>query len=102
LKVTSACYKGPDAEECCNLMCGECNITPPLSNDHEIDAVISAVTAVAPMEDLCGQNDYCDLLKKLGDGYSISEGFRLLKILPRSTHVRFEDFERWMERCENY
>jgi hypothetical protein len=83
-------------EGLCSQLCASCNITPPLTNDHDIDALISALTAIAPPEEVCSKSDYVELLNRVGKWYEPPKGFRLLKTLPRSITVKEMDFDAWM------
>jgi hypothetical protein len=69
-------------EGLCSQLCASCNITPPLTNDHDIDALISALTAIAPPEEVCSKSDYVELLNRVGKWYEPPKGFRLFKRIP--------------------
>jgi Protein of unknown function (DUF429) len=79
--------------EACTLLSKRLRIEPVLQNDDDIDAVICAVTAVAPEDHLCAPEEY---------GIDrIPLGFRLLKKNPfEEIRVDEADFSKWMDSYE--
>ena len=103
LKLESKGYKNKSGKDIRDRLCSTCGISPQLGNDHDIDAVVCALTASASADEVCKQVDYTHRLSKLtGEHiYKIPKGYRLLKAFPRATGVKSEDFEAWMKRKES-
>jgi hypothetical protein len=76
--VVSKGYKGKNGAKACGDLCARLNITPPLSNDDAIDALIVAMTAAAPFDHLADDAEL--LLGALGNDkrYELPRGYRLL------------------------
>ena len=76
-------------------LCKNLGIEPHLEDDDDIDAIICAVTAVAPDDHLCKAEDYTIEVGQLPIGY------RLLKKNPfKKIRVNKEDFSQWMDSRE--
>ena len=77
LGIVAGDYKSQQrekAEAACAALCKRLKIEPSLINDDDIDAIICAVTAVAPEDHLCNVEDY--------GINSIPCGFRLIRQYP--------------------
>jgi hypothetical protein len=96
--VVSKGYKGKNGGSACTELCARLNISPALSNDDDIDAVIVAITAAADAEHLVGAAEFADLLRGLGTQkhHELPKGYRLLKRFPRAIRVDMEDFQHWL------
>jgi Protein of unknown function (DUF429) len=81
----------------CIALCEKLRIGPHLENDDDIDAVICAVTAIAPDDYLCQAKDYNTEFLRLPIGY------RLLRKNPfRKIRVHEEQFVEWMNSREKH
>jgi Protein of unknown function (DUF429) len=80
-------------EDACAALCKSLKIEQRLTNDDDIDAIICAVTAVAPTDHLCEAEEY---------GVDrVPVGFRLLKRNPfEAIHVSEGNFFEWIDRRE--
>lgn len=84
--------KAKERKEACVALCKSLGIQPVLESDDDIDAIICAITAVAPEDHLCNKADYGIRTEWL------PRGFRLLKKNPfERLCVRECDFPKWME-----
>jgi hypothetical protein len=99
LGIIAGVYKSLEKEqakaraEACTVLCKKLRIEPVLQNDDDIDALICAVTAVAPEDHLCAPEEYgIDRLPL---------GFRLLKKNPFE-EIRVDEavFSEWMDSYE--
>jgi hypothetical protein len=95
LGVIAGHYKAHDKERAkirasaCVDLCGYLHIEPALENDDDIDALICAVTAVAPEDHLCAASEF--------DVNRLPLGFRILKRNPfESIKVQEADFCEWV------
>ncbi len=79
----------------CSALCQRLSIAPPLYNDDDIDALICAVTSVAPAIDLWGPDDY-----KIKSA-DLPRGFRLLKRNPfKEIRQTAAEFSEWITNRE--
>jgi len=96
LDIVPGLYKAKGKERikeqraACSALCERLSIVPPLYNDDDIDALICAVTSVAPATDLWGPDDY-----KIKSA-DLPRGYRLLKRNPfkeiRQTAAAFSEW----------
>lgn len=94
LNIKAGRYKGPPGADALASLCANLGISPAVENDDDIDAIICAITAATPAEDM---ND--DAAFKI-DG-PVPKGFRIPKRLPASISVRPPaSFEPWMQNLE--
>jgi hypothetical protein len=98
--VVSKGYKGKNGGTACADLCARLNITPALSNDDAIDAVIVAVTAAADADHLASEAEFAERLRGLGPDkrYELPRGYRLLKRFPSAIRVGMDDFQAWLSR----
>jgi hypothetical protein len=98
--VVSKGYKGKNGGSACADLCARLNITPALSNDDAIDAVIVAVTAASGADHLVSDAELAVRLRGLGTEkrYELPNGYRLLKRFPASIQVTMDDFQPWVSR----
>jgi len=91
LKIAAGRYKGADGLRALSSLCTTLKIEPHVKNDHDIDAIICAITAIAPEDHLCWAKDYgVDRLPL---------GFRLLKKNPVEKICAYEaNFSEWIDR----
>ncbi|MGH7246999.1 MAG: hypothetical protein ACREH9_02750 [Pseudomonadota bacterium] len=99
LGIVAAGYKSRDKvrakarTQACKALCKNFRIEPLLENDDDINAIICAVTAVAPEDHLCMPEEYG--IKRL------PLGFRLSRRNPFETiRVKEADFCEWMDSRE--
>jgi hypothetical protein len=100
LGIIAGAYKSRQKEQAkaraqaCAALCKNLRIEPILQSDDDIDAIICAVTAVAPEDHLCAPEEYgIDRLPL---------GFRLLKKNPfEKIRAEQADFCEWMDSREN-
>ena len=79
----------------CSALCQRLSVVPPLYNDDDIDALICAVTSVAPAIDLWGPDDY-----KIKSA-DLPRGFRLLKRNPfKEIRQTAAEFSEWITNRE--
>ena len=99
LGIVAGAYKARRKEqdkkraEACVSLCTCLRIESTLQNDDDIDAIICAITAVAPRDHLCAAEEY---------GIDrVPQGFRLLKTNPfERISVAEADFGKWMDSRE--
>jgi hypothetical protein len=99
LGIVTGAYKSRQKEkakarvEACGTLCEKLQIEPYLKNDDDIDAIICAVTAVAPEDHLCTVED-CGV-------DHLPRGFRLLKKNPfEKIRVNEANFSEWIDSHE--
>jgi hypothetical protein len=97
LRIDAGKYKTKDGHTARIALCNSLKVAPHIGNHDDIDAIICAVTAVAPTEIMCTKADLGLDLEELPRGY------RILKALPfdrvRVTNAN-ADFDEWMTSRE--
>jgi hypothetical protein len=100
LELLAGAYKARGKERAkirvsaCVDLCRLLHIEPALENDDDIDALICAVTAVAPKDHLCAASEF--------DVNRVPLGFRILKKNPfESIRVQEVDFCEWVHNQKN-
>jgi hypothetical protein len=77
--------------DACMSICEKLCMDPRIDNDDDIDAVVCAITAVAPRSYLCAEEDY--------KVRNLPRGFRLLKVNPfKRIRLGEENFSEWFEK----
>jgi Protein of unknown function (DUF429) len=78
----------------CVRLCGYLHVEPALKNDDDIDALICAVTAVAPEDHLCATGEF--------EVNRVPSGFRILKMNPfERIRVEEAEFCEWVNNQKN-
>jgi hypothetical protein len=91
LRLESGNYKSKEGAAARAVLCRSMNIASDLDTDHDIDAVVCALTAVADDAFLCSPDMLCEPADALPRGY------RILKSWPfESIDVTIEYFESWL------
>lgn len=95
LKIAAGRYKGKDGAEALISLCKTLKIEPPVSSDHDIDAIISAITAASPAYAMFNTDDF--QVREL-----LPKGFRIPNNLSFDRIEMIDDtsFDAWMTACE--
>jgi hypothetical protein len=95
LKVKAGNYKGANGKQGCASLCVALCIEPPSASEHDIDAIICAIAAAAPAEDICVDSDFENI-----EG-AMPRGFRILKVRGfDKIFLATENFDEWMDARE--
>jgi hypothetical protein len=90
LKIEASQYKGESGAKALISLCKTLRIEPPVDSDHDIDAVICAITAAAPA-------DAVHDAKALRVQGSTPKGFRIPKSLSfDQIKTWVSSFDAWM------
>jgi hypothetical protein len=90
LKIEAGQYKGKNGVDALNSLCKTLKIAPPVDSDDDIDAIICAITAAAPMDAV----HQAEALKVQGP---MPRGFRIPNSLSFDRiETRVAQFEGWM------
>ena len=94
LKIKAGQYKGAKGAQALNCLCATLKIKPRVDSDDDVDAIICAITAAAPAE----QVHHASAFKIEGP---LPRGFRIPKSLAfDEIHVTTADFDGWMKDRE--
>jgi hypothetical protein len=96
LRIDAGTYKTKDGHAARIALCNNLKVDPYIDSHDDIDAIICAVTAVAPREIICTKADLGLDLEELPRGY------RILKTMPFDrVRVTSADFHEWMTSRES-